>query len=76
MKQLKILIVGIFLGLLVGLWFGVNLGKDRPLLSNPFSNETVQQKIKDTGEKIIDQSGKALEKGGQALQNTIKEKTE
>ena len=76
MKQIKAVGAGIVVGVLLGLWFGVNLGKDQPLLSNPFSTDTVQKKIKDTGEKIIEKSGEALEKGGQALQKTVKEKTE
>jgi len=76
MKQIKVLIAGLVVGLLLGLWFGVNLGKDQPLLSNPFSTDTVQKKIRDTGEKLIEKSGEALEKGGQALQKTVKEKTE
>ncbi|HBR97237.1 MAG TPA: hypothetical protein DD979_07645 [Gammaproteobacteria bacterium] len=32
----KTLIVGIMLGCLLGLWLGINIGKDRPLLANPF----------------------------------------
>ena len=76
MKQFKALLAGIVIGILLGLWFGVNLGKDKPLLSNPFSADTVQKKIKQTGEDLIEKSGAALEKGGQALQKTVKEKTE
>lgn len=73
MKQIKSFLLGIIIGLILGLWFGVNLGKDRPIYSNPFAEVTVQQKIKETGEIIIEKSGEALEKGGQALQKTVKE---
>jgi hypothetical protein len=76
MKQLKAFIAGIVVGILLGLWFGVNLGKDRPIFSNPFAEDTVQDKIKKTGEKLIEKSGEALEKGGKALQDTVKENTQ
>jgi len=68
MKQLKFLLFGIVLGLLLGLWFGVNLGKDRPLFANPFTEPTLQQRLKQTGESLMEKSGEALEKGGKALQ--------
>ena len=73
MKQIKALLGGIVIGLLLGLWFGVNLGRDKPLFSNPFTEPTVKEKLKQTGETLIEKSGEALEKGGKALQKSIKE---
>lgn len=73
MKQIKTLLFGIVLGLLLGLWFGVNVGRDRPILSNPFTEPTVQEKLKQTGKALIEKSGETLEKGGKALQQTTKE---
>ncbi len=73
MKQLKTLIIGVILGLLVGLWFGVNIGRDRPIFANPFTEPTVKQRIKQTGESLIEKSGEALEKGGKALQKSTQE---
>ena len=70
MKQLKALLTGIVLGLLVGLWFGVNVGRDRPIFANPFTEPTVKQRLKQTGESLIEKSGEALEKGGKALQKS------
>lgn len=72
MKQLKALLFGIILGLLLGLWFGINLGRDRPIFDNPFSEPTVKEKLKKTGESLIEKSGEALEKGGKALQQKEK----
>jgi hypothetical protein len=40
--------IGAVVGLVVGLWFGVNIGQDRPLWSNPFAEPTLQQKAKGT----------------------------
>ena len=73
MKQIKTLLFGIVLGLLLGLWFGVNVGRDRPILSNPFTEPTVQEKLKQTGKALIEKSGETLEKGGKALQQTTRE---
>ena len=71
LKDLRNLLFGLLLGLALGLWFGVNLGKGRPVFSNPFANQTVQTKIKETGSKVLDQSGKALEESGKALRKAV-----
>ena len=76
MKQIKALIAGIFIGVLIGLWFGVNIGKDKPIFSNPFAEETIQEKIKKSGDLILEKSGEALEKGGKALKDKVQENTQ
>lgn len=73
MKQIKALIIGIVFGLLLGLWFGVNLGRERPIFSNPFAAPTVKEKLKQTGKTLIEKSGETLEKGGKALQKSVEE---
>lgn len=70
MKTIKTLLGGIILGLLLGLWFGVNLGRERPVLSNPFTEPTLQEKLRQTGKTLIEKSGETLEKGGQALKDS------
>ncbi len=73
MKSLRNLVIGIILGLAVGLWFGVNLGKDKPLFANPFVEVPLKEKLKQTGGSLLDKGGDALEKGGQALKRTLGE---
>jgi len=34
-RFLKTLLLGIFIGCVIGLWFGVNIGQGNDLLSNP-----------------------------------------
>ncbi len=68
MKRIKSMIFGLIVGILLGLWFGFNLGKERPVFSNPFDEGTFQDTIKQTGEELIEKSGEVLEKSGQALQ--------
>ena len=73
MKRIKAIIFGIVIGMLLGLWFGFNIGRDRPLLSNPFAEPTLQDKIKQTGDHLIEKSGEVLEKSGQALQQKARD---
>ena len=68
MKQMKWILLSLLLGLLAGLALGVNIGRDKPLLSNPFAQETLADQVKRLGSETLQQSGKALEKTGQALQ--------
>ena len=68
MKQLKWIVLSALAGLLIGLALGVNIGRDKPLLSNPFAQETLADQVKRLGSETLQQSGRALEKTGQALQ--------
>jgi len=62
MKNLKLLLAGLVIGLLLGLWFGVNIGREKPIYSNPFADEVVQQKAKQTTSDAIQGTKKALRK--------------
>ena len=73
MRRLKSIFVTLAIGMALGLWFGFNMGQDRPLFSNPFEEDAFREKIKETGDSIIEKSGEVLEKGGQALQNRAHE---
>jgi hypothetical protein len=68
MKQFKWVLLSLLVGVLIGLALGVNIGRDRPLLSNPFAKDTLSDQFKRLGSETLQQSGKALEKTGQALQ--------
>ena len=63
-SNLKSIIFGIIIGLLAGLWFGVNIGKDQPIFSNPFVDKSLQK-------KMLDRSGDLLEKSGRAIKDNI-----
>ena len=49
---MKDLILGFLLGGIVGLWFGVNLGKDQPLLTNPFVKTSDIQEMSEKFDEI------------------------
>lgn len=68
MKTLKRLMMSLILGLVIGLWFGVNLGKGNPFFSNPFSSHSLKEKIKKTGGEMLEMSGKIVEEQGKVLQ--------
>lgn len=60
MKRLKMLVLGLLIGLCVGLWFGVNLGKGQPLYSNPFDSESLQKKANRTADEVMKNTKRAL----------------
>ena len=66
MRSIKNLIIGLLVGGLTGLWFGINIGRDEPLLSNPFEERAIQK-------KMIRSGGAMLEKGGRAIREGIEE---
>ena len=61
------LLLGLVLGLALGLWWGVNLGKGRAIFSNPFAQDSLESRLKETGTRVLEKSGQALEEGGKAL---------
>jgi hypothetical protein len=62
MKKLKFLLIGVVIGLLLGLWFGVNIGKEKPIFSNPFEDKALQEKAKETATEAIEDTKRALRK--------------
>ncbi len=72
MKTLKPLFIGVLIGLGLGLWFGVNIGKHQPFYSNPFAEHKVGEKFKTTLGEGVDKAGQKLEKLGQELKGTGK----
>ncbi|HAF45997.1 MAG: hypothetical protein Q7U94_03005 [Sideroxyarcus sp.] len=72
-QQLKTIFISLIIGVLIGMALGVNIGREKPLLSNPFAKqESLLDKAKRLGSETVEESGKALEKAGQALQDKAK----
>lgn len=59
MKKWLFLIISV---LLVGVWFGVNIARDKPLLSNPFAEQSLREKAADTAKDWYRESKEALKK--------------
>ena len=69
---MKDLLLGFLIGGIIGLWVGVNLGKDQPLMSNPFAENTtmeafnkkfeeLQKDISEKSKEIYNDSKKAVD---------------
>jgi hypothetical protein len=61
MLRIKKYIMGGFIGLLIGLWMGVNIGAERPLWSNPFAKKDLSQKAKEVASEAWKDAKKAAE---------------
>ncbi len=70
MKQFKTVLISLVVGVLIGLALGVNIGREKPLLSNPFEKESLADHVKRLGSETLEQGGKALEQSGKALEKT------
>jgi len=72
MKIIKIILFGVIIGVAIGLWLGVNIGREMPLLSNPFAyHESINDKLKRISGETLEKSGRALEKTGQQLKDQM-----
>jgi len=72
MKFLKVILFNLVIGFAIGMWFGVNIGREVPFYSNPFDTDSLNRQIKRTTGETLEKGGKALEKTGQALQDKMK----
>jgi hypothetical protein len=48
------------MGLIVGLWFGINIGKDRTIFANPFEERAFTQKVKNSAEDMVHDTKEAI----------------
>lgn len=42
MRFLKTLVIGVFLGCVLGLWLGINIGQGNDLFSNPLPEKEIE----------------------------------
>lgn len=71
MKQLKVVLICLAVGVAIGMWLGVNIGREVPLYSNPFDTESLNQKLKKATGETLEKGGHVLEKTGQELQDKL-----
>ncbi len=71
MKKAKIFIFALILGALIAFPLGINFGRDAPLLSNPFKQRSVQDKmidtVKESAEKALEGAKEKLHKATEPL---------
>lgn len=72
---MKDLILGLLIGGIIGLWFGVNLGKDQPLMTNPFvekSNiEQLGNKMQELQKDVSKKSEELYKETKEAVDNAF-----
>lgn len=68
-RVLRSFALGLLVGGLVGLWFGMNIGKDQPLLSNPFAEVPLAQKAGRTARDAVEGAKKSIDKAGDAAKS-------
>jgi hypothetical protein len=71
MKQLKAILLSLVLGFAIGMWFGVNTGREVPFYSNPFDTASLNRELKKATGETLEKGGHALEKTGQSLQDKV-----
>ncbi|WP_198265562.1 hypothetical protein [sulfur-oxidizing endosymbiont of Gigantopelta aegis] len=69
---MKDLLLGLLIGGIIGLWLGVNLGKDQPLMTNPFADKS---SMKEFSEKF-NELQKDVSKKSQEMYNDSKKAVE
>lgn len=72
MKALKQLVLGIVIGTLLGLWLGINIGKDKPWYSNPLEERSVTDKIKSSIGEGVEKAGESIEQLGEDIKGKMK----
>ena len=68
-RVLRSFALGLLVGGLVGLWFGMNIGKDQPLLSNPFAEVPLAQKAGRAARDAVEGAKTGIEKAGDAARS-------
>jgi hypothetical protein len=52
-------LLGLIIGAVIAFPLGVNLGKDKPLLSNPLADKPLAERMKDDAREAIEQGSAA-----------------
>jgi len=72
MKKVKIFLFGIIVGVLVGLWLGINIGKGKPWYSNPLAERSVTDQIKSSIGEGVEKAGESIEQIGEDIKGEMK----
>jgi len=63
MKGLKLKLLILIVGIVLGAWIGSNWIRERPLFANPFTPATLGERLKDSGSKMLDSGKDMIEDG-------------
>lgn len=71
MKILKLLLLGLIVGALLGFWTGYNKGRGAAIFSNPFKEQEVTDKIKSSIGEGVEKAGEQIEKMGKDMKEKM-----
>ncbi len=67
---------GLVLGAVLAFFAGMNVGKDKPILSNPFAEKPLMEQIKDTANRAAEEVKKSAQKAGEDASRAAQEASE
>lgn len=80
MERINKFVIGAVVGIVLGLWFGVNIGKDKPFWSNPFKEKSMMEmatdKTKELAGKAKEKTQEMVKEGKAVLREKLKEDPE
>jgi len=68
-RVLRSFAVGLLFGGLVGLWFGMNIGKGQPLRANPFAEVPLAQQAGRAAQEAYEGAKQGVDKAGRAAKS-------
>jgi hypothetical protein len=66
---------GLIIGAVIAFPLGVNLGKDKPLLSNPFADKPIAERIRDNARKAVEEGAEAAGELAEKTRQAVHEAT-
>ena len=70
-RVLRSFATGLLIGGLVGLWFGMNIGKDQPLLSNPLADVPLAQQAGRSAQEAAESAREGVEQAGETVSEEL-----
>jgi hypothetical protein len=58
--KLKLFLIVVLV--LVGVWMGINLARDKPLFSNPFADKELRERASERASEVVEKSREAIER--------------
>ncbi|WP_126454735.1 hypothetical protein [Sulfuriflexus mobilis] len=62
MKTFNGIIMGLLIGMGLGLWFGVNIGREVDIFSNPFVEPDLGDRISNKASELYEEGRKTIDK--------------
>jgi len=71
--RIKYLIFGIIIGSVFAFPLGINFGRDDPLLSNPFENPSMQDRVREKARELADEARERMHKATEPAREKLRQ---